>query len=302
MTPRQLKYFVEIVESGSLSNASQSLGVAQPALSQHIAAMEDALGVKLFERHARGMKTTAEGLRLYERALSILGQIGRLRDDVLDSDAAPRGEVRLAIAGALATVLVAPLLKAVESRYPDIRLSLVEGLSTRVASLIESRAVDLAIFPGASEMTGMESLPLFTEHLCLFGQFESREEQAGPIPFAQIDNRPLVAPDRAHDLRRMIEREATAQNLRLNVRYELNSAAMILAVVKEGLAFAILPRSAFPGLLQSMPIQGRPIVSPDLSRAQSIAWPSGKTLTPAAKVVRGSVIDIVKNMQRDGWL
>lgn len=302
MTPRQLKYFVEIVDSGSLSNASQSLGVAQPALSQHIAAMEGTLGVKLFERHARGMKTTAEGMRLYERALSILGQIGRLRDDVHDSDAAPRGEVRLAIAGALATVLVAPLLRAIESRYPDIRLSLVEGLSTRVASLIESRSVDLAVFPGASEMAGMEALPVFTEHLYLFGADDSGPGQTGPIRFAEIGDRPLVAPDRAHDLRRMIEREAMAQNLRLNVRYELNSASMITAIVKEGLAFAILPRSAFPGILQSVPIQARRITSPELFRAQSIAWPSDRALTPAAKVVRSIVIDAVTEMQGDGRL
>lgn len=302
MTPRQLKYFVEIVESGSLSNASQSLGIAQPALSQHIAAMEDFLGVKLFERHARGMKTTIEGARLYARALSILNQIDQLHDDVHDSGTAPRGEVRLGIAGALAAVLVTPLLRSIESEYPDIRLHLVEGLSKQITALIESRAVDLAIFPGSSEMDDMEILPVFTEHLYLFGATHSMQGQTGPIPFAKIGDRPLVAPDRAHDLRKMIEREASAQGVRLNVRYELNSVSMVTAIIKEGLGFGILPRSAFPERLKPTPVKARLITKPGLFRVQSMVWPSDRALTPAAKAVRDIVINIIKTMEADGRL
>jgi DNA-binding transcriptional LysR family regulator len=59
MTPRQLKYFVEIARTGSITTAASTLHIAQPALSHHIAAMEEELGVSLLERHARGVRPTA---------------------------------------------------------------------------------------------------------------------------------------------------------------------------------------------------------------------------------------------------
>ncbi|MOA58883.1 HTH-type transcriptional regulator GltC [compost metagenome] len=64
MTPRQLRYFLEIARSGSLSLASAALRIAQPALSQHVAALEAELGVALFERHAKGVTLAAAGKRL----------------------------------------------------------------------------------------------------------------------------------------------------------------------------------------------------------------------------------------------
>ena len=299
-TPRQLKYFVEVVESGSLSGASHSLCIAQPALSQHIAAMEEVLGVKLFERHARGMKPTAEGVRLYERARSILRQISLLKDDIRDSGDLPRGEVRLGIAGALAGVMVAPLLRGIESEYPDIRLSLTDGLSTEMATLIESRMVDLALFPSASEIEGMESLPVLTEHLYLFGSVDLLGGEAGPIPFAAIGAQHLAAPDRTHDLRKMMEREAAAQNLRLDVRYELNSPAMILSVVREGLACAVLPRSTYPDFPQAGPIRARLITHPGLTRVQSIVWPSDRSLSSAALAVKKILIKAARTVEEKG--
>ena len=68
ITHRQLKYFVEIARTGSITTAATTLRIAQPALSHHIAAIEEELGVTLFERHARGVRLTAEGQRLLERS------------------------------------------------------------------------------------------------------------------------------------------------------------------------------------------------------------------------------------------
>ena len=101
MTPRQLKYFVEIARTGSITTAAATLHIAQPALSHHIAAMEQELGVALLQRHARGVRLTAEGQRLWERAASILRQMERLGDDVREAGQSPRGIVRACVAGAL---------------------------------------------------------------------------------------------------------------------------------------------------------------------------------------------------------
>jgi DNA-binding transcriptional LysR family regulator len=72
MKLRQLRYFVTIVDAGSFSRAAQVAHVAQPALSQQIADLEDQLGVSLLQRSARGVNATAAGERLYVEASAIL--------------------------------------------------------------------------------------------------------------------------------------------------------------------------------------------------------------------------------------
>src|SRR5438270_13881271 len=63
-----LSYFVAIAEHGQIAGAARSLGVAQPALSQAIAQLESQVGVKLLERHSRGVRLTRAGERLYAKA------------------------------------------------------------------------------------------------------------------------------------------------------------------------------------------------------------------------------------------
>ena len=82
MKLRQLRYFVTIVDAGSFSRAAQVAHVAQPALSQQIADLEDQLGVSLLQRSARGVNATAAGERLYVEASAILRRVERLPEVV----------------------------------------------------------------------------------------------------------------------------------------------------------------------------------------------------------------------------
>ena len=75
---RQLRYFVKIVEAGSFSRAAATIHVAQPALSQQIAELEERLGLKLLQRSARGVTPTAAGEVLFREASSILHQLDQL--------------------------------------------------------------------------------------------------------------------------------------------------------------------------------------------------------------------------------
>ncbi|MBQ1766158.1 MAG: LysR family transcriptional regulator, partial [Aquincola sp.] len=95
MDLRQLKYFVRIVELGGLSAAAQSLHVAQPSLSQHVANLEAELGLPLLERGARGARPTPAGRRLYEQAKALLRQAGDIPALVRQEGGEVAGHVRL---------------------------------------------------------------------------------------------------------------------------------------------------------------------------------------------------------------
>jgi LysR family nitrogen assimilation transcriptional regulator len=302
VTFRQLRYFVEIARSRSFSRAAELLSIAQPALSQNIAALEDELGTRLFKRHARGVELSAAGQRLYARAIELLAGLDALKGDVEGKESLPSGAVRVAIAGALAGVVVAPLLKAVGAAYPAIGLAVSEGMSSETRAQVESGRVHFALLPSPAELQGMESLPLLEEHFMLFGAYAAMRREPRQLSFAKVAQRPLAAPDRAHDLRKIIERAATAIDQPLDVRYELNSPPMLIALVKEGLAYAILPPSACVEAVAAKSIAGRPVVKPLLSRVQAIVWPRDRPLTPAAAAVKDVLIQVVTQLVARGGL
>ena len=110
MDIRQLRYFIAIVEARSFSRAAEQLHVAQPALSQHVLAMEAELGVALLYRGARGVVPTEEGLRLLDRAQAIQAQLAALHDHVRGREARPSGEVRFGMPGTVSEQLGVPLI------------------------------------------------------------------------------------------------------------------------------------------------------------------------------------------------
>src|SRR5258708_39788778 len=97
---RQLRYFVKIVDAGSFSRAASVVHVAQPALSQQIAELEERLGVMLLQRSARGVRPTAAGEIRYQEAVAILQQLGPLPNPIRPETGEPEGNVS---PGALST-------------------------------------------------------------------------------------------------------------------------------------------------------------------------------------------------------
>lgn len=302
MTLRQLRYFVEIARSRSVTQAAQSLGVAQPALSTHIATLESELGVRLFERHSKGMQLSEAGHRLYVRAVDLISGFDGLKHDVNLAEDSPVGKVRLCIGGAIAGIVAAPLLKSVSEKFPQVELSVTDGLSHEIQMLLEARAADLAMMPSAAEIPGMHSQSILEERLMLFGSTQLMQDLPPVIPLHELAKLPLAAPDRAYDARKILERVAANSGVTLDVRYELNSTAMLVGVVREGLAYAVLPSSICNDALAIGALARRPIDSPLLGRIQAIVWLSERSLTPAAAAVKDELAQTVHELVDKGVL
>jgi len=302
ITLRQLKYFVEIAQSRSFSRAAERLRVAQPALSQNISSLEDSLGAKLFERHARGVELSPAGQRLLASALDILARTDALKEDIDGRPALPIGSVRLSIAGSIAGAVIAPLLTAAAREYPGIELTVRESMSFESRALVESGQAHLALMPSPSEIRGMASMPLYEERFLLYGAFAAMRRKPQTLTFAEVAELPLAAPDGAHDLRKIIERAANAIGRRLDVRYELNSPHMLTAVARDGLAYAVMPPSACLDAVAARSIAGRPVVEPELTRIQALVWPEDRPLSPAAAAIRDLIARIVADLVDSGRL
>ncbi|ASP23521.1 HTH-type transcriptional regulator CynR (plasmid) [Antarctobacter heliothermus] len=245
MDLKQLKYFRQIAESGSISAASQVLGVAQPALSLHVRNMEEHLGTKLLIRQARGVALTEAGSLLLHRAKIVLDEIARIEDDVRNLGASPKGDVRLGLPGTIGDILSVPLVLAVKDRFSDVRLTISDAMSGFVLNWLREGLIDLAVLYMRVEDKTFESELLLSEELVLLAP-KNMDVPARIAP-ARLMDLPLILPSTAHGLRTLLDGWARQYDLTLTTEVEIDSYSNTKTLVERGMGCSILPFHAVNG-------------------------------------------------------
>ena len=150
MDIRQLRTFSCVAELGSLSKASDTLRVAQPALSRQIKLLEHELRAELFTRNGRGMVLTDAGRLLLARTAGIVRQIDQVRDEIQSAGGPPSGRVVLGLVPTVSCVISARLARRTVDKYPGISLCIVESYSGHLMEWLHRGEMDLALIYGPS--------------------------------------------------------------------------------------------------------------------------------------------------------
>lgn len=302
MDIRQLRYFVAIVESGSISRASLHLSIAQPALSLHVRNMEAELDMPLLFRTAQGVQPTEAGHILMRNARVIIERFEQTQMEIRDSTAEPMGEVRLGLPGTISQILGVPLVMAVREQYPKVRLRIAEAMSGYVLDWLRLGRVDLGLLFQAVEDRGLHSIGLMTETLVLLGPADG---QADTLPaadhqvsFAAIATLPLILPSVGHGLRDLLAQKAAEQGLRLEPVVEIDAYAAIKTLVERGLGYSILPMHAVLKEIGEARLRSW-LFDPPVLRTIHLAYPTDRPLSNAVKAVevlcRVTLRDLVKS-------
>ena len=174
MELRQLRYFLGVCEAGSLLKASTRLHIAQPALGQQIAALEDELGVKLFARSTRGMALTPEGRTFAEHAKVVLTDADRAKASVRSAATDPQGQVVLGLPTTVALAATVPIVQACRERYPRIQLQVIEAYSGFLREWLQMGRLDLALLFGDESDPDLLKRVLLEEPLALVDRKSTR--------------------------------------------------------------------------------------------------------------------------------
>ena len=160
MDLRTLRYFIAVLEAGSLSRAAGSLYIAQPALTAQIKKLEGELGAQLFERSHVGVTPTPAGLQLYQDARRLLSDADAMRDRIQRVPEGPEGSVTVAAPFLLAALLLGPVLAALKLSHPRIRVFVLDDLSLMVKKAMVERRADVGILVDAPLVDGLRCEPL----------------------------------------------------------------------------------------------------------------------------------------------
>lgn len=290
MTIKQLQYFLRVAELKSFSKASAHLNVAQPALGLQVRKLEEELGVKLLDRHSRGVTPTDAGLLLREHALVILRQVERAKLSVVDLTGPPRGKVAVGVTPTLNLILSTQLVERCRREYPEISLSIVDGMSEFLMEWLENDRLDLAYSYNPSAVQGLVCEHLLTEDLCLIGPAGAAEGKPETASLSELASLPLILPSATVGLRTLVEEAASARNMDINIVLEMDSVAATKDVVAKNFGYAVLPIGAVRREVEDGRLTARRFARPALSRNMYLAYsakrPASKATTAVREVMR----------------
>jgi LysR family nitrogen assimilation transcriptional regulator len=299
MDIRQLKYFVAVVDLGSLSKASERLSISQPSLSQQVAGMEASLGTPLLLRSSSGMRPTEAGKTLYRHARTILRQFEQMRGEVTRGDRSEEGQVAVGLPTSAAAVLAVPLFIRLRERYPGIQLQLFESMSGYLIELLANGRLDMAVLFRDTETRGISVMPLRREELCVFGAAHVGDAQSPVCPLAALSGVPLVLPGGANGLRLLIERAFAQAGLDLNVVADIDSLPTMLKLASRGHAGTILS-AALAHEVRAEPLLARRLVDPSITRPISLCLPNALPRNAASLAVQNTIVELVLELT-DTW-
>ena len=310
MDLRQLRYFVSIAELGSISAASQRLGVAQPSLSQTIKQLEDELGVELLVRSPRGVSPTESGQILLDRASSILNAVELTRNEIKDRFGEVRGSVSFGVPSSASNVLSVPLAETVRHQFPKIMLRTMEAMSGFVQEWLAQGQLDLGILYDIERIRHLKAQALLVEELFLVAGTDGWNGKVGSdgiaetaMTFRECATLPMILPHRSHGLRDTIERFAGSRGLYLPVVLEMDSLTNIKTLVARGSGYTILAHAAVFDEVQRGALVIVPIRDPVMRRTVFLVRNPSKPITQAAREIERLIVEIVAELVRKRlWL
>ncbi|MDR2288522.1 MAG: nitrogen assimilation transcriptional regulator NAC [Serratia marcescens] len=292
MNFRRLKYFVKIVDIGSLTQAAEVLHIAQPALSQQLATLEGELRQQLLIRTKRGVQPTEAGNILYAHAQTILRQCEQAQSAVNSAGQAMSGQVSLGLAsGSTAAQLALPLLQTLRDQQPGILLSLHENGGAALAGQVANQTLDMAMVYGAKMPAGLHAIALMREDLYLVAT-RAVPHPGNSVELLDVARLNLFLPREGDAVRNQLEEAMALRKLAINVVGEIESSGALSAAIASGLGATVLPESVARAMIGPAKAWMARINAPTMSVPLSLCMSSQQALSAPALLVKDLLLSI----------
>lgn len=295
---RQLRYFLRIVDLGSMGKAAVELDIATAALSQQITKLESELGVSLLHRSSSGTKLTEAGSVFYRSAQLVL----RHADDAVSIAQRMQitGRVSIGLTPATISALAMPFFDAMKSRYPEVEVHIVESFSGYLSNMLNLRQLDLAVLFEIESAYSWEITPLVSEGLlALYSPYFEITSPASGLSLQHVVDLPLVLPSRRHGFRRVLDTRFAQMGLTPSAITEVDSLSFLLELVRSGHGVSV-QQSAVTSRALSLGLNITRLIDPQAQLQNFLVTLPEKEMSPTAKVAKGVLIDVVKKLVRDG--
>ena len=297
MDSRRLRYFVQIVDSGSITRAAAVTGVAQPALSQQLAILENELKVKLLERSVSGITPTSAGQILYVRAQTILRQYEELRDAVHREVQPLSGAVTLGMSPTMVPRFGLPLIEKVCTQHPEMHLHIREEGSAVLQELLANGRIELSISPTRPDGEAIVGEEILTEPLIMM--YPPAWDVAADATLAELARLPWIVPRRPNSIRTIVDAIFASASLTPRVVVEIDSLQNVIETVRRGLGAGAMVAGVIKEDLAAGRLKARSLGNAAPMRPMFLSHRSSPALTPPAQFVCDILREIGAELRLD---
>ncbi len=278
-----LRYFREVARQGSLRRAAERLFVAQSAISRQIGALEEELGVQLFERRSRGMAPTAAGRLLLEFTDDTRVRFDALRAQIHEYEALHRGHVEIACVEGLLAGLMPAFTERFLAEHEGLDLTVSAYGSQRVAEVVAEHEVDFGIVFGGSPRRDLLELAFMNQPLCAIVHPGHSLARKRSCRLADVAPWPIVLPNRSFGIRQLVERVRAMHRLELRAVVETNTLAFAWRLVLGSDRVTFLPLDSVHAEVADGRLVAVPLDEPLLSATRvTLVASAARSPSPAA--------------------
>lgn len=297
---RQIRAVIAVCEEGSFTRAAERENATQSGISQHVAAVERALGVRLFQRSTTGVVPTPAGLRYYRSCVEAVGMLESAYEQARALAGSVTGDLRIGLMPTFTRAVLAPVLEDFVPRHPHVRLRIVEGYSALLTDMVRNDQLDLAVVPAFEGRVGLSSRLLVRDREMLISGRASGFVPLAPVILRECRPLKVVAPGPDNIRRR--NQETYFQTHRVPIEAMLDMDAMIgtLEFVARTDWVAVLPSLICINDIRSRELIINPIVDPPLHAEFVVIRPSRRPLGLQAQLFLERFEAEVANIQ-DAW-
>jgi DNA-binding transcriptional LysR family regulator len=281
---RQVRAVIAVCEEGSFTRAAERENATQSGISQHVAAVERALGVKLFERSASGVVPTPAGLRYYKRCVEAVGQLESASEEVRGLAGAVTGDLRIGLMPTFTRAVLAPTLNDFVPRYPDVRLRIVEGYSAVLTDMVLADELDFAVVPAFEGQVGLKSRLLVRDREVLVSGPRRGLTPLAPVRLADCHPFRVVVPGPENIRRRNLDTYFQTHGVEVDAMLEMDAMIGTLEFVGRSDWVAVLPSLIAANDIGKGDLIVNPIADPPLYAEFVVIQPARRTLSRPARL------------------
>jgi DNA-binding transcriptional LysR family regulator len=283
-TLRQLRFFIAAAEAGTVTAAARALSISQSSVTEAIRALEDDLGVALFERQARGLLITQRGSAFLRHARQILADVAVARTALQGQGEQATGRLSLGVTSLVAGYVLSDILQRFRRAHPLIALNVIEDSGEYLQHLLIGGELDVAVLLTSSVRDRMalhvDTLVVSPYRLWLpLGHALAQQES---IALEELAGQPLIQL-MVEEIEESTRALTAALPVKPDLAFRTRSVEAVRSLVATGAGLALLPGLVYrPWSLEGDRIETRD-VSGDLPTVQvGLAWRRGAPVSAAA--------------------
>ena len=281
---RQVRAVIAVCEQGSFTRAAERENATQSGISQHVAAVERALGVKLFERTSTGVVATPAGLRYYKRCVEAVGTLEHAAVEARGLAGQVTGELRIGLMPTFTRAVLAPVIQDFVPRHPEVRLHIVEGYSGLLTEMVRDGELDFAVVPAFEGMIGLTSRLLVRDREMLISGPARGLTPLAPLRLAELAPLKIVVPGPHNVRRRNLETYFQTHSVEIDALLEMDAMIATLEFVARSEWVTVLPSVISVNDIGRNELVVNPIVEPQMHAEFVVIQPTRRTLSTQARL------------------